>query len=125
MGGNVGAQHGIDLVFGGFQVACVGYARQAQRQCGMQQRRDARASACASGAVLLPESPRAALVLDNTRQVEEIHGRCVGMHFDLKSASFPDAHFRAVGKAQVPEPPTERQDVLSKGRPRLAAWHPA
>jgi hypothetical protein len=46
------------------------------------------------------------------------------MHFDLKSASFPDAHFRAVGKAQVPEPPTERQDVLSKRAAEVGGMAP-
>jgi hypothetical protein len=46
------------------------------------------------------------------------------MHFDLKSASFPDADFRAVVKAQVPEPPTERQDVLSKRAAEVGGMAP-
>jgi hypothetical protein len=90
----------------------------------MQQRETREHQPAQAAQFFCPRCPRAALVLDNTRQVEEIHGRCVGMHFDLKSASFPGTHFRAVAEAQVREPPTERQDVLSKRAAEVGGMAP-
>jgi len=65
----------------------------------------------------------AALVLDNTGRSK----RFTVAAWDalrLKSASFPGAHFRAVAEAQVREPPTEGQDVLSKRAAEVGGMAP-
>ena len=46
------------------------------------------------------------------------------MNFDLKSALLPRRHFRAVFEAQIGEPFTERQNVLSKRAPQVRGVTP-
>ena len=57
----------------------------------------------------------AALVLHYAREIEEIHGRSVGVNFDLKSPPLPCPYVGAVAEAQIRELATERQDVAGEG----------